>query len=67
MYLSKLKRSVSSCAKTQRKKRARVLLEIPVDRDFIIVAAIRTFCLPIPPSDFTFDFPRDKKTDGRQR
>ena len=43
---------------------ARVLVEIPVDRDFIIYTATRTFFLPIPPGDFIIHSPQE---DGRQR
>ena len=52
-----------SLIKTQKDKSARVLLEIPVDRDFIIYAATRTFFLPTAPGDFMFHSPA--KTDGR--
>jgi hypothetical protein len=55
--------SAYSHIKTQKDKSARVLLEIPVDRDFIIYAATRTFFLPIAPGDFIFDF--QGETDGR--
>jgi hypothetical protein len=55
--------SAYTLIKAQKDKSASVLLEISVDRDFIIYAATRTFFLPIAPGDFIFDF--QGEADGR--